>query len=278
MEKNYVDYLIANRKSENTIKNYTRHIQNFLNFIGKSEKDINFSDLISWQRSISNLSSSSMALEINAIKNYFKYLKAAGLIDTNPAEDLVLPKVKNKVKPYCTVENVSAIINNAHSFRDRAILSLVASTGIRMSEMATITMEQWNNMKRYNGRNITILGKGNKERIIYINDMTMKAIDDYVVHKKKTTKYLFESNGGKPMDDSNLNKMIKNTAYKANIPFWDKMTCHTLRAAFATIASDKGVPVAVISTALGHSSLATTTRYIKTCQEQVNNVMNNMIF
>lgn len=278
MEKNYVDYLIANRKSENTIKNYTRHIQNFLNFVGKSEKDINFSDLISWQRSISNLSPSSMALEINAIKNYFKYLKAAGLINTNPAEDLVLPKVKNKVKPYCTVENVSAIINNAHSFRDRAILSLVASTGIRMSEMATITMEQWNNMKRYNGRNITILGKGNKERVIYINDMTMKAIDDYVAHKKKTTKYLFESNGGKPMDDSNLNKMIKNTAYKANIPFWDKMTCHTLRAAFATIASDKGVPVAVISTALGHSSLATTTRYIKTCQEQVNNVMNNMIF
>lgn len=278
MEKNYVDYLIANRKSENTIKNYTRHIQNFLNFVGKSEKDINFSDLISWQRSISNLSSSSMALEINAIKNYFKYLKAAGFIDTNPAEDLVLPKVKNKVKPYCTVENVSAIINNAHSFRDKAILSLVASTGIRMSEMATITMEQWNNMKRYNGRNITILGKGNKERIIYINDMTMKAIDDYVTHKKKTTKYLFESNGGKPMDDSNLNKMIKNTAYKANIPFWDKMTCHTLRAAFATIASDKGVPVSVISTALGHSSLTTTTRYIKTCQEQVNNVMNNMIF
>ena len=278
MEKNYVDYLIANRKSENTIKNYTRHIRNFLDFVGKSEKDISFSDLISWQRSISNLSSSSMALEINAIKNYFKYLKAAGFIDTNPAEDLVLPKVKNKVKPYCTVENVSAIINNAHSFRDKAILSLVASTGIRMSEMATITMEQWENMKRYNGRNITILGKGDKERSIYINDMTMKAIDDYVAYKKKTTKYLFESNGGKPMDDSNLNKMIKNTAYKANIPFWDKVTCHTLRAAFATIASDKGVPVAVISTALGHSSLTTTTRYIKTCQEQVNNVMDNMIF
>ena len=278
MNKTYIDYLIANRKSENTIKNYTRHIRNFLDFVGKSEKDISFSDLISWQRSISNLSSSSMALEINAIKNYFKYLKAAGFIDTNPAEDLVLPKVKNKVKPYCTVENVSAIINNAHSFRDKAILSLVASTGIRMSEMATITMEQWENMKRYNGRNITILGKGDKERSIYINDMTMKAIDDYVAYKKKTTKYLFESNGGKPMDDSNLNKMIKNTAYKANIPFWDKVTCHTLRAAFATIASDKGVPVAVISTALGHSSLTTTTRYIKTCQEQVNNVMDNMIF
>ena len=278
MNKTYIDYLIANRKSENTIKNYTRHIQNFLDFVGKSEKDISFSDLISWQRSISNLSSSSMALEINAIKNYFKYLKAAGFIDTNPAEDLVLPKVKNKVKPYCTVENVSAIINNAHSFRDKAILSLVASTGIRMSEMATITMEQWENMKRYNGRNITILGKGDKERSIYINDMTMKAIDDYVAHKKKTNKYLFESNGGKIMDDSNLNKMIKNTAYKANIPFWDKVTCHTLRAAFATIASDKGVPVAVISSALGHASLATTSKYIKTCQAQVNDVMNNMIF
>ena len=278
MEKNYVDYLIANRKSENTIKFYTRYVQSMLDFIGKAENEITFADLVAWQRSLSNLASSSLAVQINAIKNYFKYIKSIGMIDKNPAEDLVIPKVKNKVKPYCTVENVSAIINNAHSFRDKAILSLVASTGVRMSEMANITMEQWNNMKRYNGRNITILGKGNKERIIYINDMTMKAIDDYVAHKKKTTKYLFESNGGKPMDDSNLNKMIKNTAYKANIPFWDKMTCHTLRAAFATIASDKGVPVAVISTALGHSSLTTTTRYIKTCQEQVNNVMNNMIF
>ena len=278
MEKSYVDYLIANRKSENTIKNYTRHIQNFLNFVGKSEKDISFSDMVAWQRSISNLSSSSMALEINAIKSYFKYLKAAGFIKDNPAEDLVLPKVKNKVKPYCTIEIITNMINNTRSYRDKAVLSLVASTGIRMSEMAQITMEQWENMKRYNGRNITILGKGDKERSIYINDMAMKAIDDYVAHKKRTEKYLFESNGGKVMDDSNLNKMIKKTAQKANIPFWENMSCHTLRAAFATIASDKGVPVAVISSALGHASLATTSKYIKTCQAQVNDVMSNMIF
>ena len=278
MEKNYIDYLVANRKSENTIKFYTRYVQSMLNFINKPENEITFSDLLSWQRSISNLASSSMALQINAVKNYFKYLESIGTINNNPANHLVLPKVKNKVKPYCTVENISDIINNARSYRDKAIISLIASTGIRMSEMATITMAQWDTMKRYNGRNITILGKGNKERVIYINDMTMKAIDDYVSHKKKTEKYLFESNGGKIMNDSNLNKMIKNTAYRANIPFWNEMTCHTLRAAFATIASDKGVPVAVISSALGHESLATTTKYIKTCQEQVNDVMNNMIF
>lgn len=278
MEKNYVDYLVANRKSENTIKNYSRHVESMLNFIGKSENEITFSDLLAWQRSISHLSTSSMALEINAVKNYFKYLNSIEAINSNPAMNLVLPKVKNKVKPYCTAENISNIINHARSYRDKAILSLIASTGIRMSEMATITMIQWENMKRYNNRNITIIGKGNKERVIYINDMAMKAIDDYVAHKKKTEKYLFESNGGKIIDDSNLNKMIKNTAKKANIPFWDKMTCHTLRAAFATIASDKGVPVAIISSALGHESLATTTKYIKTCQEQVDNVMNNMIF
>ncbi len=278
MNKTYIDYLIANRKSENTVATYTRHIQAILNFINKPDNEITYTDLLTWQRSVSNLSSSTVALQINAIKSYFNYLENVGVIKDNPASKLTLPKVKNKVKPYCTTEMVSNIINNARSPRDKAVLSLVASTGLRMSEMATITMKQWEDMKRYNARNITIVGKGDKERSIYINDMVMNAIDEYIAHKKRSEKYLFESNGGKVMDDSNLNKMIKKTAQRANIPFWNDMSCHTLRAAFATIASDKGVPVAVISSALGHASLTTTTKYIKTCQEQINETMNNMIF
>lgn len=278
MNKTYIDYLIANRKSENTVATYTRHIQAILSFINKPDNEITYTDLLTWQRSVSNLSSSTVALQINAIKSYFNYLENVGVIKDNPASKLTLPKVKNKVKPYCTTEMVSNIINNARSPRDKAVLSLVASTGLRMSEMATITMKQWEDMKRYNARNITIVGKGDKERSIYINDMVMNAIDEYIAHKKRSEKYLFESNGGKVMDDSNLNKMIKKTAQRANIPFWNDMSCHTLRAAFATIASDKGVPVAVISSALGHASLTTTTKYIKTCQEQINETMNNMIF
>lgn len=278
MNKTYIDYLIANRKSENTVATYTRHIQAILNFINKPDNEITYTDLLTWQRSVSNLSSSTVALQINAIKSYFNYLENVGAIKDNPASKLTLPKVKNKVKPYCTTEMVSNIINNARSPRDKAVLSLVASTGLRMSEMATITMKQWEDMKRYNARNITIVGKGDKERSIYINDMVMNAIDEYIAHKKRSAKYLFESNGGKVMDDSNLNKMIKKTAQRANVPFWNDMSCHTLRAAFATIASDKGVPVAVISSALGHASLTTTTKYIKTCQEQINETMNNMIF
>lgn len=278
MNKTYIDYLIANRKSENTVATYTRHIQAILNFINKPDNEITYTDLLTWQRSVSNLSSSTVALQINAIKSYFNYLENVGAIKDNPASKLTLPKVKNKVKPYCTTEMVSNIINNARSPRDKAVLSLVASTGLRMSEMATITMKQWEDMKRYNARNITIVGKGDKERSIYINDMVMNAIDEYIAHKKRSEKYLFESNGGKVMDDSNLNKMIKKTAQRANVPFWNDMSCHTLRAAFATIASDKGVPVAVISSALGHASLTTTTKYIKTCQEQINETMNNMIF
>ena len=278
MNKTYIDYLIANRKSENTVATYTRHIQAILNFINKPDNEITYTDLLTWQRSVSNLSSSTVALQINAIKSYFNYLENVGVIKDNPASKLTLPKVKNKVKPYCTTEMVSNIINNARSPRDKAVLSLVASTGLRMSEMATITMKQWEDMKRYNARNITIVGKGDKERSIYINDMVMNAIDEYIAHKKRSEKYLFESNGGKVMDDSNLNKMIKKTAQRANIPFWNDMSCHTLRAAFATIASDKGVPVAVISSALGHASLTTTTKYIKTCQEQINNAMSSMVF
>ena len=218
MNKTYIDYLIANRKSENTVATYTRHIQAILNFINKPDNEITYTDLLTWQRSVSNLSSSTVALQINAIKSYFNYLENVGVIKDNPASKLTLPKVKNKVKPYCTSEMVSNIINNARSPRDKAVLSLVASTGLRMSEMATITMKQWEDMKRYNARNITIVGKGDKERSIYINDMVMNAIDEYIAHKKRSEKYLFESNGGKVMDDSNLNKMIKKSVNR-NIKF-----------------------------------------------------------
>lgn len=278
MNKGYINYLIANKKSDNTIKNYTKHIQSALDFIGKEEKDITYSDLINWQASISNLSSATIALEINSIRSYFKYLTAVGEININPTTELVAPKIKNKVKPYCTTEDIRSMLNNTRSYRDRAVIALIASTGLRMSEMAQITMDQWNEMVHFNSRNLIILGKGNKERTIYVNDMAMEAIKDYLNHRKNDSDYLFASNCGNILDDSNLNKMIKNVAKKANLSFWEDMSCHALRAAFATIANDKGVPVAVISAALGHESLTTTTKYIKTCQTQINNAMSSMVF
>ena len=278
METGYINWLKSDKKSENTIKNYTRYIEQCLNFIQKKENEITIKDLNDYKNSIANLSSASIALQINAIKSYFNYLETMEIIDKNPARKLTKPVVKNKLKPDMTAEDVRALLNATHSARNRAVISTLASTGMRVEELSTITNKQYAEMKAYNSRELTIVGKGNKERIIYINDIAMGYIEDYIMHKGETSGYLFESYLGNKLDVSNLNKMIKNAARSAGLRYWEDITMHTLRHAFATISNNNGVSVATISAALGHSSLSVTTRYIHNAQTQINNAMNSIVF
>lgn len=280
MNKNYIAWLVGDKKSENTIKNYVKYVEKFLEHTGKSETEITKQDFIAYKASIANLSSASMALQINSIKSYFRFLKEMDIIVVNPIEDMKAPKIKNKVKPYMTEADMRALLDHVASARDRALVALMASTGLRMFEMSEITMTQWMEMLANNNRQIVVTGKGDKERAIYINDMVMEYVEQYLSRRKNMDKavYLFETLCGNTLDDSNLNKMLKRSAMRANLPYADKVTCHALRAGFATIASSKGVPVAVISASLGHSSISTTSRYIKTCENDINNTMMNMVF
>lgn len=274
MNANYVSYLEADKKSERTIKEYTKYVGQCLKFIGKPEADVTFSDLTNWKNSISHLSAASMGIQISAVRSYFSFLLKIKSVKENPALELSKPQIKNKEKPFCSVETIKALIDNAYSSRDRAIIATVASTGLRMSEMASITMEQYNRMNQYGVRDIVICGKGDKERTVYINDMAKAAIDEYVV-KRKTSNAdrLFESYRGNVINDGNLNRMLKNTARKANLPFWKEMSCHVLRAAFATNNAIAGTPMPVIRDMLGHSSLSTTSRYCKTNNAEIQKYM-----
>lgn len=276
MNKGFVEYLNAKHSSKNTIKNYTKYVDECLTFIGKPDNEITLQDLDAYKSSISDMATASIALKLNAIKAYFKYLKRMKLIDENIAEEVEIPKVKNKVKPYIDSNTIRALLDNTYSARNRAVIATVASTGMRMEEMSSITMEQYSEMCKYGRRTLTILGKGDKERTIYINDMAKDAIDEYIAKKKVTSGYLFESYRGEKLDDSCMNRMLKTTCRKAGIP--DNITMHCLRVAFATIANKKGVPVGTICQALGHASLATTTRYIKASQDDINEAMANMQF
>lgn len=280
MNDKYVVYLRGDKKSEKTIETYVKYINKFLEFINKPETEANVEDLIMYKGSIANLSNATIALQINSIKSYYKFLKRMGEIDINPYADAETPKIKNKQKYYMTSEEIRQLIDNAGSAKTQAIIATVASTGLRMAEMASITLAQYEDMKKYGSRNITIVGKGDKERTVYINDMAYEYINAFLEKKGKDNKsgFLFESNYGNVIDDRNLNKAIKLAAKKAGLPYWKDMGCHQLRAAFATIASEKGVPVATISAALGHASIATTTRYIKNNQQNINNAMDMMRF
>ena len=278
MNSHYERYLKSEKMSDNTIRAYLGHIGQALDYIGKADEDITYLDLIDWKASISDLSSSTVALKVASIRSYFQFLKNAKVITEDPSEGIKRPEIKNKVKPYMTEDDVKAMIEAARTPRDRAMVRFLVSTGVRFVEMASITLDQY--YTAINGNRVIVLKvtKGSKERGIYINESTEKAIAEYLATRCDDCPYLFASFRRNQLSDNSVSQTIKNIGKRAGLPYWNDLSCHCMRAACATIMSDKGVPVATISFTLGHSSLEVTSRYIKNTQTNVNAAIQAMNF
>lgn len=276
MDKTYVDYLKAMQKSENTIKSYIAHITEMLSIINKPEEEIKYIDLLEWLKKISVNSPATINLKISAVKNYFKYLKKIEKIQTNPAIELENVKNNPKEKQYVSANDMKAIIKNMYTAEGKAIVALMASTGLRYVEMANITLEEYKTALATD-RSIVIVGKGNKERKIFVNDTARFYIDQYLsknYKNKKGTDKLFVT-----ADESCLRRSLIRAATKANLPYASSISPHWIRMFFATNSLEHGVDLATIRDALGHSNIAVTSRYVKSCDNKVRNVMSqDMIF
>lgn len=282
MNENYITYLESQRRSPLTIANYTKYINMALEYIRKPENEITYMDLVAWKNTFANLKPNSQNIRIAAVKNYFGFLKKAGVITSNPAEELEKQKVRDcdvKQKPYIEAHYLRDMVNHARTLRDKAIILLFATTGLRVSELTGITLEQYKNMSGSDERELAIIGKGNKTRRVYINDETKRAIDCYLtVRPRSEYNNLFLSFQGGPIHSNNLSQTLKNVAKNAGYPQWQDICNHALRAAFATTKAEQGVPLTTIQSAMGHAKLDTTLIYIKRNQNVINDAMANMAF
>ena len=282
MNINYITYLQSQSCSPLTVKNYTKYINMALNYINKLDSDITYIDLVNWKNTFSNLKPNSQNIRISAIKSYFCFLQKAGIIAFNPANELEKRKVRDcdvKQKPYIEAHYLRDMVNNARTIRDKAIILLFATTGLRVSELTSITIEQYNNMSGNDGRELTIVGKGNKARRVYINDEVKDMIDTYLKTRPQSEhNNLFLSFQGGPIHGNNLSQTLKTVAKNAGYPQWQDICNHALRSAFATTKAEQGTPLTTIQAAMGHSRLDTTLIYIKCNQGAINNAMANMAF
>ena len=277
MNQYYVPSLVAAKKSENTIKNYTRYIEKALKYIGKPDNEVTYLDLVNYQSTLNDLSNNSVRIQISALKSYFSFLTKAGIINANPAAELEKPKSNPKEKHYMTDKDINAMIDNCRTDRDVAIIKFMVSTGVRISELINITLDEYHDAMS-SDRMITILGKGAKERNIYIAESVQNAIDKYLASRNDDCPYLFTSIQTNQLDAESFSKTLKNTARKAGIPYWKDISNHCMRTAFATIANQRGVDIQTISKAMGHSSISVTSVYIRTTQTNINNAMSVMAF
>ena len=279
MNELFVMSLRAKHRSEGTIREYAKAIDNCLGYINKPEAEIKSIDLEMWQSSMSNLSSASVAQRTSAVREYFKFLYRNEFINRNPAEMLEAPQIKNREQSALNGEQIRAMVNAATNERNKAIIMMLAQTGLRIHELANITLEQYESRSN---NVLVIRGKGDKDRLVGLADETIKLIDNYIVNERKDgCEYLFVGNRGNKMDGKNTSAMLKVCARKAGIENWEELhiSNHTMRRTFATMMSEADVPIEVISKAMGHSSVAiTANRYIKRTEQRAVNAMSVVNF
>ena len=277
----YINHMRGNKKSEGTIHEYVRNLTDVFTTIGKNEEAVAYEDIENYKLSIASLSSSTINTRISALKSYYKFLMQRRYVEVNPVEYVECPKVKNKEKIPLTGEQVRAMIAKTSNVRMEAFIMALATTGMRIAELASVTIDDYNDRV---GNTIIITGKGDKERRVTFPDEAIACIDKYIwsersIHAAKTgTNLLFVSNQGTALAAGNMGEQLKKIAKEAGIPQWDKVCNHLLRTTCATLALRNGVELPTIQKMLGHSDINTTTRYAKIADETVANAMATMRF
>ena len=277
----YINHMRGNKKSEGTIHEYVRNLTDVFTTIGKNEEAVAYEDIENYKLSIASLSSSTINTRISALKSYYKFLMQRRYVEVNPVEYVECPKVKNKEKIPLTGEQVRAMIAKTSNVRMEAFIMALATTGMRIAELASVTIDDYNNRV---GNTIIITGKGDKERRVTFPDEAIACIDKYIwsersIHAAKTgTNLLFVSNQGTALAAGNMGEQLKKIAKEAGIPQWDKVCNHLLRTTCATLALRNGVELPTIQKMLGHSDINTTTRYAKIADETVANARATMRF
>ncbi len=302
----FLDYTITIlNKSPNTVKEYNYDLAMFLKFIKMhfkltSEKDlklIRIDDLsldtikkielndihafLSYLTVNNNSKAATRARKASSIRVFFNYLsQKANLIDKNPAQNLESPKLDRRMPKYLSLEDskklldvVSSEENNKE--RDYAIITLFLNCGMRLSELIGINIPDIN----FSESKMTVIGKGNKERTIYLNNACMRAIKSYLEIRPKerikpdSQKALFLSNRRERISKRTVQYIVENELRRAGLDT-KKYSVHKLRHTAATLMYQYGnVDIRALQELLGHESISTTEIYTHVANEQVRNAV-----
>lgn len=208
------------------------------------------------------LNAASRARKVSCIRGFYKYLSVkAKLLDENPVQDLDSPRAKRSLPRYLTLEESRRLLSSVdglHRERDYCILCIFLNCGLRISEIAGL------NLNDIREDHLRVLGKGNKERVVYLNDATADAINSYLVVRRNIAAIdrnaLFLSSRRTRVTREGLHAMVKKSLEKAGLDS-EKYSAHKLRHTAATLMLSQGVDVRTLQEILGHESLNTTQIY-----------------
>ncbi len=243
-----------------TLRNYSFFVEKFIKYSNKSSQDLTEDDARSYLSSLfEKKSKNTIMLAAAAIKFFYREILGKEISRIKvPKKDKVLPEVLTK-------EEVKHLIEMSQTKKSKLILSLLYSSGLRVSELVNLKPQDINFEENVGW---VRKGKGSKDRIFILSDSLSSNLKSFL--SKRNNSYLFSEKT--PLTTRNIQKIVKNARIKSGIS--KKVTPHTLRHSFATHLLESGNDIRTIQTLLGHSSLNTTQLYTHISSEQLKKVKN----
>jgi len=280
----FLSYLYVERGlAENTIISYRRDLMNFLQLLKNNNileiKQVKREDIISYLFYLKkeNRAATTIARHVAALKTFFKYLFQEGYIKENIAYEIERPKQGKILPKFLSFEEVeklleAPILNSPAKIRDKAMLEVLYATGIRVSELINLGINNINLEVGY----VRCMGKGAKERIIPLGSQAVNSLNTYLEwgrnkllrnHKEQT---LFLNQHGRKMTRQGFWKIIK--GYSTKIGIAQKISPHVLRHSFATHLLENGADLRAVQEMLGHADISTTQIYTHVTRAKISKI------
>ncbi len=283
LKQQFLEYIeIEKGRSVKTVENYDHYLTRFLNFSKNDNPsfitDASVREFRLWlnrqltghnSKKQETLSKKTQNYYLIALRAFLKYL-ARQEIKTLPAERIELAKVSERLLDLITPDELTRLLNSPKGtdlkdIRDKAILELLFSTGLRVSELCSLTSDI-----NLNSDELSIRGKGGKVRVVFLSDGAKKCVSDYLKARKDMSEGLFvkvgkeiiknvKNDGISPLTKRSVERIVKQHAIKAGIS--KKVTPHMMRHLFATDLLGNGADLRSVQALLGHSSIITTQIY-----------------
>jgi len=290
----YINYLEAERNaSPYTVRNYSNDLlgnykrgteKGFfqflklrkIDFIDKVDKQV-IRDFLSYLIE-QGIAKGSITRKLSAIRSFYHYLVREGILNNNPIEQVSSPKRDRRLPSFLTVEETIRLLKSPdlgtpQGLRDRCLMELIYATGLRVSELDNLGIEQVN----LDTHEIKVCGKGSKERVVLIGEPAAIALINYLknarpllLSNKVNNNNLFLNNKGDRISERMIQKILSKYARLAGIE--KRVHPHLLRHTFATHLLDGGADLRVVQELLGHSNLSTTQIYTHVTQSRARKV------
>ena len=282
----YLHYLKVERGlSENTINSYGIDLKLFLEYLRENEipsfKQVNKEVIVNYMQSEknNNKANSSILRSVSSLRKFFQYLAQEKIIEKDPMLLIDTPKKKQHLPQVLTKEEVEKLLRSPNTgqvlgLRDRVMLELMYATGLRISEIINLKLEDLH----LTMGTLQTLGKGHKERIVPVGDEAIKWVNRYLEEarpkllKQKRSNYLFLNFHGNNLTRQGVWKNLKAEVRKAGIQ--KNITPHTLRHSFATHILENGADLRIVQKLLGHADISTTQIYTHLSNKQLADIYN----